>query len=118
MLVDEHDANVFALGGELFKGGLDGRGFGFGVDDEEVFLVVGGGSYVLEGGGGGVSIGRGEGVGGDWGRRTYTNAGEEKASNGVLVSYHGEELPVFVVCLGGHGWRSGGGGKGERFTVL
>lgn len=64
MLVDEHDANVFALGGELFKSGLDGRGFGFGVDDEEVFLVVGGGSYVLEGGGGGLASGGGKGLGG------------------------------------------------------
>lgn len=40
MLVDQHDADVLALGGEALEGGLDGRRVGLPVDHEEVLLRV------------------------------------------------------------------------------
>lgn len=41
MLIYEQDTNVLSLAGELFKGCLDGGGFGLLVDDEVVLLAVG-----------------------------------------------------------------------------
>lgn len=41
MLVDQDNADILALRREAVEGGLDGGRVGFGVDDEEVLLVVG-----------------------------------------------------------------------------
>lgn len=40
VLVDEHNSDVLPLPGELVKSLLDGRLFGFGVDDQVVLLRV------------------------------------------------------------------------------
>jgi hypothetical protein len=48
MLVYEQDGNILALGGEAIKGSLDVAVLGFGVDDEEVLLRVGGLCDVLD----------------------------------------------------------------------
>ena len=49
MLVDQDDADVFPLGREALKGGLDGGIVCLAVDDEEVLLVVGGCGDMLPG---------------------------------------------------------------------
>ena len=41
MLVDEQDRNIFPVMRVPVKGLLDGRGLGFGIDDEKVLLGVG-----------------------------------------------------------------------------
>jgi hypothetical protein len=40
VLVDEHNSDILPLSGELVESLLDGRLFGFGVDDQVVLLRV------------------------------------------------------------------------------
>ena len=47
MLINKYYSNVLPLARETIECAFDGGGFGFGVDDEEVFLGVGGFGYVL-----------------------------------------------------------------------
>jgi len=47
VLIDKQNPNILPLFGELVEGCFDGGGFGFGVDDEEVFGGGGRGRYVL-----------------------------------------------------------------------
>ena len=47
MLINKHNRDILPLARETGKSALDGSGFGFGVDDEVVFLRVGGVGYVL-----------------------------------------------------------------------
>lgn len=47
MLIYEQDGYIFPLIGKVVKGGLDGSGFCFRIDDEEVLLGVWGRCYVL-----------------------------------------------------------------------
>ena len=47
MLIDQNNRDILALPGEGLEGALDGGVVGFGVDDEEVFLGVGGVGDVL-----------------------------------------------------------------------
>lgn len=41
MLVDQHDANIFALRRELVENGLDRRGFRLAINDEKVLFRIG-----------------------------------------------------------------------------
>ncbi len=47
MLIYKQDGNILALLCVPVKRGFDGRGFGLGVDDEEVLLGVRGLSHML-----------------------------------------------------------------------
>jgi len=47
MLIDQHDPDILPLLRKVCKGVLDGGGFGFGVNDEEIALGVGRFCYVL-----------------------------------------------------------------------
>jgi hypothetical protein len=47
MLIDEHDANIFAIFGESIKRGLNSSCIGLAINDEEVLLSIGTCSYML-----------------------------------------------------------------------
>lgn len=77
MLIDEYDANIFAVLGESIKRGLDRSCISLAINNEKVLLSIGASSYVA-----------------------YTR--EKQACYGVFVADDREELTVLVICLRGH----------------